>query len=113
MKAAYSPDGWSVAFKRPRLPRSGIGFAEDTFVPVAFTVWDGFNRERGNKRALSAWQYVYVRPRQRPSPAGPIAKAVFVVLVVELLVIGWVRRRKSNHEQGRPAGASASQGTTL
>jgi mono/diheme cytochrome c family protein len=113
VKAAYTPDGWSVAFKRPRLPRSGIGFAEDTFVPVAFTVWDGFNRERGNKRALSAWQYVYVRPRQRPSPAGPIAKAIFVVLVVELLVIGWVRRRKSNNEQGRPAGASASQGTTL
>ena len=99
--AAYTADGWSVAFKRARQPRVGIGFAEETFVPVAFTVWDGFNRERGNKRALSAWQYVYVQSRHRPSPAGPIAKAGLAVLAVELLVVGWVRRRKNKIQPER------------
>jgi len=79
----------------------GIGFAEDGFVPVAFTVWDGFNRERGNKRALSAWQYVYVQPRKRPSPVGPIARASLAVLAAELLVVGWVRRRKNKNEPER------------
>ena len=99
--AAYTADGWSVAFKRPRQPRVGIGFAEESFVPVAFTVWDGFNRERGNKRALSAWQYVYVQSRHRPSPAGPIAKAALAVLVAELLLVGWVRRRKNKIQPER------------
>lgn len=110
--AVYTADGWAVAFKRARLPRSGVGFVEDAFVPAAFTVWDGFERERGNRRALSAWQYVYVQPRERPSPVGPIAKAGLAVLALELLVIGWVRRRKSRNEPHRGGAVPAPPVTT-
>ena len=79
----------------------GIGFAEDGFVLVAFTVWDGFNCERGNKRALSAWQYVYVQPRNRPSPTKPIARTGLAVLATELLVVSWVHRRKNKNQLER------------
>ena len=47
--ATYDNGEWSVIFKRRRKGRGTISFDEETFVPVAFSVWDGFNRERGNK----------------------------------------------------------------
>jgi hypothetical protein len=115
VRAAYGDDGWSVVVKRPRLPRTGAGFAEDGFVPIAFSVWDGFNRERGNRRALSAWVHVYVRPASRPSPVGPIVRASLAVLALELLLIGWVRRRsrgKRVREEGQPEAVAARRVTT-
>ena len=84
-------------------------------MPVAFSVWDGFNRERGNRRALSAWQHVYVRPASRPSPLGPIAKASLAVLALELLLIGWVRRRsrgKRAQDGVQPDAVAARKVTT-
>lgn len=114
VRAAYGDDGWTVIFKRARQPATGVGFAEESFVPVAFTVWDGFDRERGNRRALSAWQNLYVRPMERPSPVGPIARASLSVLGLELLLIAWVRwrRKKSAGGASREGAALAGEGAT-
>ena len=51
--ASYDQGEWSVIFKRPLHTASGAPFAPGEFMPVAFSVWDGFSRERGNRRGLT------------------------------------------------------------
>ena len=44
-----------MIFKRSLRRAGGVTFADGQFVPVAFSVWDGTSRERGNKRGLTQW----------------------------------------------------------
>ncbi|HUP24873.1 MAG TPA: c-type cytochrome [Thermoanaerobaculia bacterium] len=105
-RASYVDGEWRLLIKRPLDAISGVDFRQDLFVPIAFSVWDGFNRERGNKRAVSQWFYVYAEPREMPSPVRPMVTAALAVLAVELLVIFAVRRR--TRARGRQlAGAAA------
>ncbi|MCH9651102.1 MAG: c-type cytochrome [Deltaproteobacteria bacterium] len=96
MVASYEEGQWSVIFKRKLRSGSSMTFEEGVFLPVAFSVWNGFNRERGNKRALTPWYNVYLKPREAPSPVAPMVKAGLGVLALELLIIGWVRRKKKS-----------------
>jgi cbb3-type cytochrome c oxidase subunit III len=91
--ASYDQGEWSVIFKRPLRSASGAEFSPGEFMPVAFSVWDGFSRERGNRRGLTLWYSLYVEPRDLPSAVGPMVKTALLILVIELAVIGWVRRR--------------------
>jgi cbb3-type cytochrome c oxidase subunit III len=91
---SYADGEWSVIFKRPRRETTGLAFEEDTFIPLALSVWDGFNRERGNRRGLTPWYYLYLEPLERPSTIGPMIKAGLGVLGLELLIIGFARMRK-------------------
>ena len=91
--ASYEGGQWSVIFRRPLESYEGVDFREAQFVPIAFSVWDGFNRERGNKRALSSWFYLYVEPTEHPSPVGPMVRAGLITLVVLTGLIFWIRRR--------------------
>ncbi len=90
--ASYDDGEWSVIFKRRR-KSGGLSFEEDEFLPMAFSVWDGFNRERGGRRGLTSWYQVYVEPLERPSPMVPMARAGLAVLGLELLFIALVRRK--------------------
>ena len=63
------------------------------FLPLAVSVWDGFSRERGNRRGLTAWQSIYLEPEVVPSAAGPMIRTAALLLGFELVVIGWVRWR--------------------
>lgn len=96
--ASYQDGQWSVIMKRRRKSRGTFSFEEDAFAPIAFSVWDGFNRERGNKRALSAWYNLYVEPLEKPSPVGPMARAGIAVLGLELLLIAMIRRRNGKKD---------------
>jgi mono/diheme cytochrome c family protein len=53
--ARYDQGEWSVFFKRPLRATSGAPFSPGGFMPIAFSVWDGFVRERGNRRGLTVW----------------------------------------------------------
>ena len=99
VKTGYDQGQWSVIFKRKRKSRGGLSFEEDSFLPIAFSVWDGFNRERGNKRGLSSWYQVYIEPLERPSPVGPMVRAGATVLGLELLFIALVVRRRNGREK--------------
>jgi mono/diheme cytochrome c family protein len=90
--ASYDQGEWSVIFKRP-LQASGATFTPGQFMPIAFSVWDGFARERGNRRGLTVWYSVYVEPEDVPSALGPMIQTAVFILVFELVVIGWVRWR--------------------
>ena len=91
--ASYDQGEWSVIFKRPLRPTSGAPFVQGTFMPISFSVWDGFSRERGNRRGLTIWYSLYVEPEVVPSAVGPMVRTALLILALELAVIGWVRRR--------------------
>ena len=98
--ASYDQGEWSVIFKRPRRATSGVAFAPGEFMPIAFSVWDGFSRERGNRRGLTLWYSLYVEPENVPSAAGPMIRTALFILVIELVVIGWVRWSRGRNELG-------------
>ena len=91
--ANYDQGEWSVIFKRPLRASAGAAFSTGTFMPVAFSVWDGFSRERGNRRGLTSWYSVYLEPENVPSAVGPMIRTALVILVVELAIIALVRRQ--------------------
>jgi mono/diheme cytochrome c family protein len=91
--ASYDQGEWSVVFKRPLRAASGAAFSPGQFMPVAFSVWDGFSRERGNRRGLTVWYSLYVEPEEVPSAVGPMIRTAVIILLFELAVIGWVRGR--------------------
>ena len=98
--ASYDQGEWSVIFKRPLRPESGAAFSQSQFLPMAFSVWDGFSRERGNRRGLTTWYSVYVEPQVVPSTLGPMLRTALIILGIELAIIGWVRWRYSSRTRG-------------
>jgi mono/diheme cytochrome c family protein len=111
--ASYDQGEWSVIFKRP-LRATGAPLRPGEFLPIAFSVWDGFSRERGNRRGLTVWNAIYVEPEVVPSAVAPMVKTALFILVIELAVIGWVRWRYGSHarrglggEPSQPAATSA------
>lgn len=98
--ASYDQGEWSVIFKRPLRASSGAPFSTGQFLPVAFSVWDGLSRERGNRRGLTAWYSVYLEPEVVPSAFGPMVRTALFILVIELIVIGWARSRYSARARG-------------
>ena len=99
--ASYDRGEWSVIFKRPLRGTGGVTFAEGQYVPIAFSIWDGAQRERGNKRGLTRWMYLYTLPGEAPSVVWPMLRAALAVLAVEILLIAWVRRRRAPVRQDR------------
>ena len=91
--ARYDQGEWSVIFTRPLRATSGAAFSPGEFMPVAFSVWDGLSRERGNRRGLTAWYSIYVEPEVVSSAVGPMVRMALLILAIELAVIFRVRRR--------------------
>jgi mono/diheme cytochrome c family protein len=112
--ASYDQGEWSVIFKRPLNAGSGAPLVPGQFMPIAFSVWDGFSRERGSRRGLSVWYSLYLGPEEVPSVVGPMIQTALVILVIELAVIGWVRWRYRARARGKlgdarlPAGGAAA-----
>lgn len=94
----YEHGRWTVIFKRARQKEDRTSFEEGNFVPIAFSVWDGFNRERGSKRGVSTWYSLYVEPMDTQSAAVPMAKYGLIVLLIEGVLIFFVRRRYKDEE---------------
>jgi hypothetical protein len=93
VRSSFDQGEWTVICKRAMRSKSSISFLEEGYVPIAWSVWDGYNRERGNKRAVSSWMYLYLEPRVKVSAAAPMIKAALFTLALELLAIFLIRRR--------------------
>jgi mono/diheme cytochrome c family protein len=98
---SWAEGEWSAVFVRDLRGKSSVSFAEGVYIPVAFSVWDGLRGERGNRRGLTQWFYVYLPPREKPSVLGPMARAALGVLGLELLAVVWIRRRHAARAAGR------------
>jgi len=107
--ANYDQGEWSVIFKRPLRASSGAPFAPAEFMPVAFSVWDGFSRERGNRRGLTVWYSLYLEPENVPSVVGPMIETALFFLVIELIVIGLVRWRYASRTRENRGGERTQQ----
>ena len=81
-------------------------------MPIAFSVWDGAARERGNRRGLTTWFSLYVEPEVVPSAVGPMVQTALLILVVELAAIGLVRRRSRTRASGDITGDQSSRAVT-
>ena len=110
--ASYDQGEWSVIFKRPLRASAGAPFTPGTFLPIAFSVWDGFSRERGNRRGLTAWYSLYLEPEVVTSAVGPMVRTGLLILVIELAVIGWVRWRHGSRARGELGGEPSHPAAT-
>jgi hypothetical protein len=72
-----------------------LQFAEAKFIPIAFSAWDGSNGETGNKRAISAWYYLYLEPSPTRTRFLYPGIAVVAIAVAELFFARHGRRRPS------------------
>ena len=108
--ASYDNGEWSVIFRRSLRLESGASFSPGEFMPIAFSVWDGLSRERGNRRGLTAWYSVYVEPEHVPSAVGPMIRIAFIILAIELAIVGWVRWRYGARARGEVGRASLHAG---
>jgi hypothetical protein len=93
MQSSYEDGQWTVIVKRARSPEGAFPFDEGSFVPVAFSLWDGMNLERGNRRGVTSWYHVYLKPARTESKAIPVAGYGLGTLLAEVVVIQLVRRR--------------------
>ncbi len=93
MYSEYNDGRWTVIFKRSRTVEGGVALDEGGFAPVAFSVWDGFNHERGNRRGITSWYSMYLSPIEQQSAFVPMAGYGLLTLLVELGLIYAVRRK--------------------
>ncbi len=97
--ASYDQGEWSVIFTRARRPASGAAFTPGEFLPIAFSVWDGASRERGNRRGLTLWNSIYLEPEDVPSAIAPMLTTALTLFGGELAIIGWVRWRHASRQR--------------
>jgi len=88
--SSFANGEWTVIFKSDR---KGLVFEEGQFVPIAFSVWDGFHHEQGNRRGITSWYNMYIEPREAQSVIGPMLQNGLLVLLFEVSLIAWVRRK--------------------
>ncbi len=92
-RAEYGDGEWRVYFKRSRRPEKRMALAAEQFIPIAFSVWDGFNKESGSKRGVTAWASLYLKSQSKPSPFLPAAAKGGALLAIELAALFFLRRR--------------------
>ena len=79
-----------------RRSENGISIENERWYPIAFSVWDGGREERGNRRALTSWYYVYIEPAEKASPVFPMMWAALTTLGIEVILIALMRRKYKN-----------------
>lgn len=93
MSASYEDGEWAVIIRRALSEEGHTTFGEGSFVPVVFSVWDGFDRERGNNRGLTSWYHVYIERMETESPVVPMMSYGFGTLLLGLGLTFFVRRK--------------------
>jgi DMSO reductase family type II enzyme heme b subunit len=93
LRARYHSGRWVVLLRRSRVAEGHITFEPGGFVPAAFSVWDGFAREGGSRRGVTAWYHVYLEPSDRPSPVGPVITYALLTLVLGLGITVALRKK--------------------
>jgi DMSO reductase family type II enzyme heme b subunit len=91
--AGYADGEWWALFTLPRKAGKGPALEPGTFVPIAFSLWDGTAGETGSARGITSWYSLHLQPGDRPAPAVPAAKAALGALLLEVVLLFALRRR--------------------
>ena len=87
----YEDGVWTAIYKRSRLDEEGLSFEEEQFTPITFSVWDGFYKERGNKRGIASWYYIHLEALEQESVVMPMLARGLLTLLLSLGLVGFVR----------------------
>jgi len=69
-------------------------FPTEGFIPIAFAVWEGSNREKGAQSSITTWHYVKLsKPPGLTVYAAPILATV-VAGLIEIYAVRWARRKR-------------------
>lgn len=61
MEAQFSNGRWTVFLKRPlSLGEGGANFEEGKFTPIAISIWDGSNNEKGLTHTFTDWYWLNI-----------------------------------------------------
>jgi len=91
--ASYEHGEWKVIMVRGRVVEGATSFDEGTFVPIAFSVWDGFYGERGSKRGVTSWYNLYMSPLEAESPVRDMVAWAFGTFILGIGIVFLVRRK--------------------
>ncbi len=97
--SSFEDGKWTVLLQRSLASENGISFTPGTFTPIAFSVWDGWNKERGNKRGLTSWYNMYVPPLEQVSPVGPMMQYALLTLLAQLALVAYFRIKYRKKEE--------------
>ena len=84
-RGKFDKGEWRSVFKRRA--QGETTFEPGGFLPIAFSVWDGGSRERGNKRGLTNWWSLYFSPRREAVAVGRDGEVAVLAFVLELAFI--------------------------
>jgi len=95
-KAEFAEGQWVAYFKGSRKKENVEHFEDNSFTPIAFSFWDGFNKERGNKRGLTEWFHVYLKSEKDGGTLLLVGKMIifgYLVFLLESLGVLFVRTK--------------------
>lgn len=77
--STYNEGRWRLVLRRKlATAENGLTFTPGTFIPIAFSAWDGSSGEEGAKRAVSSWYYLLLEPvRSKTLYAYPVLAFLF------------------------------------
>jgi DMSO reductase family type II enzyme heme b subunit len=93
----YLDGQWRLVLKRSLVTQDAgqdIQLEPESFIPIAFSAWDGQNQEEGAVRAVSTWYLLYL---DRPTSTGQWLQVpgwMAGAAVLEGLVLWWAWRRR-------------------
>lgn len=92
----YDKGEYRLLIKRPLTTddKKDTQLVPGKFIPIAFSAWEGSNKETGTKRSISSWYFLILEARLPKEIYYYPFLAIFAVAVVEFIIIGWVRKNK-------------------
>jgi len=103
---SFADGRYTMLVKRPLTTRNGKGdvqFERGVFVPIAFHVWDGDRGEVGQRRALTSWNWIYLKP-EVPEDIHHMPVTLAVVLFVFLFgLVTYIRRKNAGGDDDSKA----------
>ncbi len=82
VQSHYHKGTWKVVMKRAMTTEEteqDLQFQEGSFIPIAFSAWDGSNSETGSKHTMTTWYWILLKP---PASAKPMMTGAAVGLLL-------------------------------
>jgi mono/diheme cytochrome c family protein len=100
-KASWHDGRWRVVLRRPLTTpdRDDLQIEPGRNIPLAFSVWDGYNGEVGLQRSLSTWIFLQLEA----SPSSSLYAWAVVAIGLGIVVEFWAARRaRRQHAHNEP-----------